>query len=76
MANQLALNKITHILENDNHENRSRFKDLFKDDIFTPRFDISLNQERELALLRLKAIAKGKFISVNTNIIHFNCLGF
>jgi acyl-CoA oxidase len=56
--------KIAKILENDNHENRRKMREHFKDALFTPRFSVSLRFEREIALERLKTIPANKFISV------------
>ena len=53
-----------HLLEHDNHETRAGLRELFKDEIFTPRYNISLAQEREVALKRLQAICDNKLISV------------
>ena len=51
-------------LEHDNRETRSALKELFKDPLFTPRYAITLPEERELALARLKAICADESISV------------
>lgn len=57
---------ITRWLDHDNHENREKVKSvaLRKLDLFTPRFNISLNEQRELAYRRLKAICEEQCISV------------
>jgi acyl-CoA oxidase len=52
------------LLESDNWENRQALKQLLKDPIFEPRYNVSLAEERELALQRLKAVAKRGYISV------------
>jgi acyl-CoA oxidase len=57
----LALNKL---LEPDNQEKRKQLKALFKDPLFTPIFNLTLAQEREIALKRLKTVADAKGISV------------
>lgn len=64
MSSSFDKQRLTFLLDNDNHEKRQKFKNFFKDPIFIPRFDISLRHERELALERLKRIAEGQFISV------------
>ena len=52
--------------DHDNHEMRQRFrKMLATEQIFFPRYDIPLNEERALALRRLQKICDGKFFSVN-----------
>ena len=56
--------RLTQLLEHDNHAKRQSMKQLMKDPIFIPRFDISLRHERELALERLKRVAQAKCISV------------
>ncbi|KAJ3067163.1 hypothetical protein HDU98_009625 [Podochytrium sp. JEL0797] len=57
--------KLNELLEFDNRENRHKMKDvLFRDRIFAPRFEVTLKHDRELALERLKLIAKGGYISV------------
>ena len=58
------IQQFTRLLDVDNLEKREKFKQLLKDPIFIPRFDISLSHERELALERLKRVAEGGFISV------------
>ena len=44
--------QMTNLLEHDNRETRSALKELFKDPLFTPRYAITLPEERELALAR------------------------
>ena len=58
------LDKMNYLLEHDNHETRAELKALFKDELFTPRYAITLPEERELAYQRLKAICDNKLISV------------
>jgi hypothetical protein len=58
------------LLDHDNHEMRDKFRELLKEPLFTPRFNLSLEDERELALQRLTAICRAGLISVldfNTN---------
>merc|ERR1719354_233420 len=55
-----SLNKL---LENDNIEKRRKFKEFLKDEIFIPRFNLTLPQEREIALKRLQKVS-GDWISV------------
>eukprot|EP00735_Rhodelphis_limneticus_P010469 TRINITY_DN3213_c0_g1::TRINITY_DN3213_c0_g1_i1::g.29727::m.29727 TRINITY_DN3213_c0_g1::TRINITY_DN3213_c0_g1_i1::g.29727 ORF type:complete len:668 (+),score=204.20,sp/P0CZ23/ACOX3_ARATH/34.58/3e-103,ACOX/PF01756.14/3.2e+03,ACOX/PF01756.14/7.7e-19,Acyl-CoA_dh_M/PF02770.14/3.8e-11,Acyl-CoA_dh_1/PF00441.19/6e-06,Acyl-CoA_ox_N/PF14749.1/0.27,Acyl-CoA_ox_N/PF14749.1/7.1e+02 TRINITY_DN3213_c0_g1_i1:62-2005(+) len=55
---------VASLLEHDNHEMRSSMKEHLRDDVFTPRFAMSLPEEREIALKRLKKITDGGFISV------------
>ena len=56
--------KMQALLDHDNFETRSELKELFKDELFTPRYAISLEEERELALQRLEKICANKLISV------------
>ena len=56
--------KLNTLLEPDNRENRKKLKNLFKEKIFVPRFNISLDEERELALHRLQRITSSGVLSV------------
>ncbi|KAF9419174.1 hypothetical protein BGZ94_009502 [Podila epigama] len=57
--------KVQRILQNDNHEHRRQMIDFAaKDPIYIPRYDISLEAKRELALQRLRRLAHEGFISV------------
>ncbi|WOO83992.1 Putative acyl-coenzyme A oxidase 32, peroxisomal [Vanrija pseudolonga] len=58
-----ALNKI---LDPDNRDTRKNFKQFMSDnhDLFVPRFDITLKEERDRAFQRLRAIGQQGFISV------------
>ncbi len=51
-------------LEHDNQETRKKLRELFKDPLFTPRYNISLDEERDLALKRLQKICDHQLISV------------
>ena len=53
-----------HVLDHDNHEMRNNFRQFMKQPMFQPRFDLTLEEEREVALQRLKAVCDGGFISV------------
>ncbi len=55
---------LQHFLEHDNQTTRAELKVLFKDPLFTPRFNISLEEERALALERLQQICQHQLISV------------
>jgi acyl-CoA oxidase len=61
---QFKSDKLQHFLEHDNHETRAQLRTLFKDSLFTPRFNISLEEERALALERLQQICQHGLISV------------
>ena len=56
--------KVTEILDHDNHEMRSKFREFMSDAVMLPSYNIPLAEERELALLRLKRICDNGFISV------------
>src|SRR5579871_3935555 len=57
--------KLKHHLAHDNHANRKAMLDFIANDpIYIPRYDVSLEFERELALQRLKKLADKGFISV------------
>ncbi|KAF9343732.1 hypothetical protein BGX26_005298, partial [Mortierella sp. AD094] len=59
------IGKVARILANDNHEHRRQMQDFAaKDPIYIPRYDISLEAKRELALQRLRRLAHEGFISV------------
>jgi acyl-CoA oxidase len=57
----IIMNKL---LDDHNIENKIKLKNVFKDKIFTPRYNLSLEDERELAYTRLKKICDAKVISV------------
>ena len=50
------LDKMTELLDHDNHEMRRKFREFMSDPVMTPRYDISLTEERDIALKRLKRI--------------------
>ena len=50
-------------LDHDNYETRKKWKEFTKDDIFKPRFDISIHDAKVLAFERLKIVAKNKVFS-------------
>jgi len=58
------IEKMKHLLDHDNHEMRNDLRKFLSDPIFTPRYNIPLDEEREIALQRLKAICDAGFISV------------
>lgn len=63
-AMDFKVSALQDLLEHDNQDTRAQLRDLFKDELFTPRFNISLSEERELALNRLQKICDHKMISV------------
>merc|ERR1711988_246914 len=56
--------KMTELLDHDNHEMRKEFRKFISEPVMVPRYNISLEEERELALRRLQRICDNKFISV------------
>ena len=44
------------LLDHDNHADRDRLKEVMRDPLFIPRWNISIEEERELALLRLRRL--------------------
>jgi len=52
------------LLDHDNHEMRDDFRKFVSDPIMTPKYNISLKEERDLALVRLQRICDNGFISV------------
>jgi len=55
---------MTSLLDHDNHEMRRKFREFMSDPVMTPKYDISLEEERDIALKRLQRICDAKFISV------------
>ena len=57
--------EMTRLLDHDNHEKRAKFRKVLSEDpLMTPKYNISLDEERELALKRLKKLCDQGFISV------------
>ena len=57
--------QMTHLLDHDNHEKRAKFRKIFSEDpLMTPKYNISVDEERDLALKRLKKLCDQGFISV------------
>ena len=62
--NQQNIQELQNLLEHDNHDTRQALRALFKDPLFTPRYNISLDEERDVAYKRLKSICDNQLISV------------
>ena len=56
--------EIEESLNNKNRDTREKLFQLVKDPIFTPIYDISIRNQKELAQRRLKKIAEAKIVSV------------
>lgn len=53
-----------HLLDHDNHDMRDKFRALLADPLYKPRYNLTLEEERELALQRLTRICREGLISV------------
>jgi acyl-CoA oxidase len=62
--NRFNTSKVTILLDHHNHSNREKLRQLVKNPIFIPKYNISLEQERQLAYDRLKLICNSGLISV------------
>ncbi len=58
------MDKMTELLDHDNHEMRKKFRQFVSDPVMVPRYNIPLHEERDVALQRLQRICDGGFISV------------
>ena len=57
--------QMTRLLDHDNLEKRAKFRKILAEDpLLVPKYNISLDEERELALKRLKKLCDQGFISV------------
>jgi len=63
-ASGVNVEKLQHIIDHDNHEMRANFREYLKQDDFKPKYAISLDEERELALTRLQKVCNEDFMSV------------
>ena len=62
--NKNILKKLQNLLDHDNIDTRENLKNLFKEEMFIPRYAIPIKKERDLALERLNRIANKNLISV------------
>lgn len=58
------IDKMTALVDHDNHEMRKEMREFLSDPIFRAKFNISLREEREVALQRLQKICDKGYISV------------
>ena len=59
------VSQMTFLLDHDNQEKRAKFRKILSEDpLMTPKYNISIDEERELALKRLKKLCDQGFISV------------
>lgn len=61
--------RVQRLLDHDNHDTRAALRAFLNSDLFAPRHGLSLTEERDLALARLRAlcppgVAGGKFLSI------------
>jgi len=55
---------MTKLLDDHNHDTRHGLKELFRDGIYTPRYTMTLEEERELAYQRVKKVCDSQLVSV------------
>ena len=63
--------ELTSLLDHDNHQMRKEFRKFLSDPSMIPKYNISLQEERESALKRLQRICDAGFISVLGTIYSF-----
>jgi len=61
---EFSIKALKDLLDHDNIEMRDQFREFLKQDLYKPRYNLTLDEERELALKRLQAICDAGFISV------------
>jgi len=64
LSPSFPIEKLTHLLDHDNHKMRADFRKFISEPVMVPRYNISLEEERDLALRRLQRICDNNFISV------------
>merc|ERR1711962_563055 len=64
LSPSFPVEKMTALLDHDNHQMRADFRKFISEPVMVPRYNISLEEERDLALRRLQRICDNKFISV------------
>ena len=64
LSPSFPIEKMTALLDHDNHQMRADFRKFISEPVMVPRYNISLEEERDLALRRLQRICDNKFISV------------
>ena len=62
LAPSFPVEKMTELLDHDNLEMRAEFRKFISEPVMVPRYNISLEEERELALRRLQRICDNKVI--------------
>merc|ERR1711962_1163826 len=64
LSPSFPVEKMTALLDHDNHQMRADFRKFISEPVMVPRYNISLEEERDLALRRLQRICDNNFISV------------
>merc|ERR1719412_469837 len=64
LAPSFPVEKMTALLDHDNLEMRADFRKFISEPVMVPRYNIPLDEERDLALRRLQRICDNDFISV------------
>merc|ERR1719283_120858 len=64
LSPSFPVEKMTELLDHDNHQMRADFRKFISEPVMVPRYNISLAEERDLGLRRLQRICDNKFISV------------
>jgi len=55
---------MTKLLDDHNHDTRAGLKELFRHPMFTPRYTMTLDEERDMAYDRVKAVCSSNLVSV------------
>ena len=55
---------VNNLIDDNNLKTREKLKNIFKDKIYTPRYNLTLDEERDLAYKRLKKICESNVVSV------------
>merc|ERR1719334_2740109 len=58
------VSSMKHLLDHDNHEMRDSYRQFLSQENMRPKYNISLQEERQVALERLKSICDAGYISV------------
>ena len=66
--NQKSISMLQDLLEHDNQKTRKALRDLFKDSLFTPRYNISLDEEILVSKKAWKTGGSKMFIEVGKRV--------
>lgn len=58
------INEMKHVLDHDNHDMRDSCREFLSGDLMKPKYNISIDEERDMALKRLQAMCDNNYISV------------